>query len=293
MNGKKVLNQLIKLFAVINIVLFIVNYAFRGNQYVLSEERIDNITKLLKQDGISVESEIVRNYAPKYSASLNFMGDSVSVRDKIINNFFGEHLVSVKRSTAVSKNKQNGSILYYHLGDETLAFDHNELSYTNKSIRTYTKRPNLEQARNTCMKLIKRIDEEKSRMTYKMVPKQYDNYWKIIYFPVIEGIAVMDSYMMFEVYSDGIANASLKLAQIELKSDSRQDIYAADLVLFGVADDMIEKGYTTVEEIELCYKCAENEENVLGQQIIPMYKIQITGLEDPIFVNAYTNEMLE
>lgn len=293
MNGKKVLNELIRLFLIANIILVIINCSLRGNQHILSGERIDNVARLLEKDGISIETEMIKSFAPKYSANLIFVGDSVGVRDKVVKNFFGNSLSSVKRSTSASKNHINGNASYYTLDNETLIFDHNELTYINQAVRTYTARPSLDQARNMCMKLLKRIDETKHNTSYKMVEEEYDHYWKLIYFPVIEGIPVIDSYMEFEVYDDGVAKANLKLANIEIDSDGKQDIYAIDLVLFGIADDMIEKGYTTVEEITMCYKCTEIEENVLGQKAIPLYKIKIRGLEEPIFVNAYTNEIVE
>ena len=105
MNGTKVLNQLIKLFVVINVFLFMINFIVRGNQYILPQERIDNIINLLNRSGISVETELIKNFSPKYSANLVFIGDSVAVRDRIVKSFFGNNLAKVKRS--ISSNGRN------------------------------------------------------------------------------------------------------------------------------------------------------------------------------------------
>ena len=109
---------------------------------------------------------------------------------------------------------------------------------------------------------------------------------------MLEDLPVMDSSLEFYVNSEGVMNAKMCLADIQVESSAKKDIYAADLVLFGIEDYMIENGYSEIEKVTLCYKQEENEENVLGQKIIPAYKIEIKGLEAPLFVNAYTNKLL-
>ncbi|MBE6023236.1 MAG: hypothetical protein E7231_08395 [Cellulosilyticum sp.] len=291
MNGKKVLNQLIKLFIVINIVLFIVNYAYKGNQYVLSGKRIQNITSLLEQKGISIETELLRNFAPKYSAQLMFLGNSVEVRGEIVKQFFGKQLASVKRSTEISPKNANETIFYYMLGDETLGFDHYEISYTNLANKGVDERPTSEEAKRLCEAFITRIGPISQDQAYQIEEEIYDHYWKLTYYPMIEGIPVLDSYMTFEVYKMGVAKATLKLADIEITSERKQDICALDLVLFGIEDEILAQGGSVIRAISMCYK-SDEEENVLGQQIVPTYKIEIEGLEEPIFVNAYSNEIM-
>lgn len=293
MNGKKILEELIKLFLVINIVLLVINYACRANEYLLSQESIHNIEKLLEMDGIKIDTELLRNFAPKYSANLMFMGDSVVVRDTITKHFYGNQLVNVKRYTQSSTKHPNEKALSFALGDEKLTFDNNELVYNNNAMISDKIKPSVEQAKNMCMKLLRRIDSSKVRKKYYIVTEEEKNSWKITYYPTLDGIPILDSYMEFEVYADGVAKASLYLADVQIRSGGKQDIYSVDLVLFGIEDFMLENNYKRIKEVTICYKQAENEENVLGQQIIPAYKVEIEGLEEPIFVNAYTNEMLK
>lgn len=293
MNGKKILEELLKLFLVINIVLFVINYACRANEYLLSQESIQNIEKLLEMDGIEIDTELLRNFAPKYSANLTFMGDSVVVRDTITKHFYGNQLVNVKRYTESSVQHPNEKVLGFALDGEKLTFDNNELVYNNNSMISKKSRPSVEQAKSMCMKLLKRIDSKKIKKEYDIVTEKQENSWKITYYPTLDGIPILDSYMEFEVYADGVAKASLYLADVQIRSGGKQDIYSVDLVLFGIEDFMLENNYKRIKEVTICYKRAENEENVLGQQIIPAYKVEIEGLEEPIFVNAYTNEMLK
>ena len=292
MNGKKILNQLIKVFLVINIVLLIVNYFSKSNQYILSGERIHNITRLLERNGIQVKAEILRNFAPKRPVSLMFMGNGVEIRDKVVKQFFGNDLKSVKRSTTQSKKNKNEKILYYILDDEILAFEHDKLIYMNGKNRNLESKPTLEQAKNMCSQLISRIDSTKQELNYKVTEEDYETFWKLTYYPIIEDMPVLDSCMEFEVYNDGVAKAEMHLVSYEMTGD-KQDIYPADLVLFGIEDYMLENGYTSIEDISMCYKRAHSEENIWSQEIIPTYKIKVGGLEKPIFVNAYTNEMIK
>ena len=293
MNGKKVLNRLINLFIVINIVLLIINCVSKRNEYILSQERISNIIKLLGQSGIEVKAELIRDYSPKSAADLVFIGDSVAVRNHVVKKFFGNDFKDVKRSTATSSKTQGRSVFYYTLGEETLAFDHDELIYENEGIGMDETRPELETAKSMCNQLISRMDFGQQDLTYRITEEAYDTYWKLTYYPVIEEMPLLDSYMEFIVGSSGVITASMYLADVEVQNNSKQNIYAIDLVLFEIEDYMIEHGYTTIEEITLCYKREKNEENVLGQQIIPAYKIKMSGLDDAIFVNAYTNQILE
>ena len=49
-----------------------------------------------------------------------------------------------------------------------------------------------------------------------------------------------------------------------------------------------------ITDVTLGYKVID-ERNILllGAQLIPVYKIQIKGLNTPIYVNAYTNKRIE
>lgn len=293
MNGKKVLNRLINLFLVFNIILLVINYVNRGNEYVLSQERMDNIIRLLEKEGISIDVELIREYTPKYTASLLYIGDSVSVREQVVKQFFGNNFANVKRSTMQSKKSDGRNIFYYTFDQETLAFDHNELTYKNESMTMDEERPNIEVAKSMCDQFVQRLGLDRKSLTYTITPESFDTYWKLTYYPVIENIPILDSYMEFIVGNSGVMKANMYLADVEVQTNSRQNIYAVDLVLFGIEDYMLDSGYTSIEDITMCYKREQNEDNVLGQEIIPVYKIMITGLEEPIFVNAYTNKMLE
>ena len=292
MNGRRVLNQLIKLFIVVNIVLLVIGIACKSNRYIVSQERIENITKLYEESGINIETELPKNFAPKYSASLTFKSNGVEIRDRVVKRFFANNLVDVKRSTEESA-ESGENVLCYMLGNETLSFKENEVIYTNNTDRENAVRSSLQKAKNECLQLMKRIEDTKKQPVYFVLEEAEDTYWRLTYYPVIEGMPVMDSSMCFIVDDIGVKTAHIYLAELAIDDEAKQEIYPIDLVLFGIKEYLLQCNYTAIESIQMCYKRLENEENILGQQIVPMYKIKISGLEEALFVNAYTNERVK
>lgn len=291
MNGRKVLNELIKLFVGVNIILFIINYACKGNQYIISSDRVKNIVSLLEDDGIFVNTEITRGYAPKSFVNMVYIGSGVAVRDEIGKNFFKDSWTNVRRSTLVSK-KTGSNIMCYTFGNETLGYDGNEIQYVNQRAFITGKKPTLDKAKSMGNKFIERFGKKWSQNKYHIVQEEGQDGWKLTYYPMIEGIPVMDSYIEVGIDGKGVYRATLCLADMNIISGQKQDIFAIDLVLFGIEDYMLKNQYTQINNISICYMQEENEENVLGQKVIPVYKIGVDGLEESIFVNAYTNEIL-
>ena len=293
MNGKKVLDGLIKLFVILNLALFIFNYTSKKSEYLLSEERVEHITQLLKQEGISIDTELIRDFSPKKSADLQYIGDGISIRDEIVKNFFNKDLASVKRFRKESEVNVGEEVRYYSLNNETLIFDKYALIYKNESNESNNAKPTIDQAKKMCMSFLKRIGYGNTSADYEVEVLEHEHYLTLTYFPKLEGIPILDEYMVFDVYQSGVANGMMYLGKIEVTSEKGKAIYPIDLVLFGLEEYMLENQYTNISEVTLVYKRAKSEDNVWRQQIIPVYKIKFDGLEEALFVNAYSNEILD
>ena len=293
MNGKKVLDGLIKLFIVLNLALLIFNYISSSNEYLLSGERMQQITQLLEGEGISVDTELIRDFSPRKSADLQYIGDGISVRDEIIKNFFNKDLASVKRFKKQSEITPGEEIRYYSLNTETLIFDKYALIYENEANESNGVRPTIKQAKNMSMNFLKRTGYGGMSKEYEVEVTVHEHYLTLTYFPKLEGIPILDAYMTFEVYKEGVAHATMYLAKIEAANEEGKEIYPVDLVLFGIEEYILENQYTNISEVSLVYKRAKSEDNIWGQRIIPMYKIEFGGLEEALFVNAYNNELLD
>lgn len=293
MNGKRVLDGLIKLFVILNLGLFIFNYVSSSNAYLLSEERIEHITQLLEKEGIHIDTELIRDFSPKKNADLQYIGDGISIRDEIVKSFFNSDLARVKRFKKESEVNAGEEMRYYSLNGETLIFDKYALRYENESNKSNHAKPTIEQAKRMCMNLLKRISSVSTSADYEIEIVEHEYYLTLTYFPKLDGIPIVDASMTFEVYKAGVASAAMYLGKIEITSEKGKEIYPVDLILFGIEEYILENQYTTIKEVELVYKRAKSEDNIWGQQIIPVYKIEFDGLEEALFVNAYNNEILD
>ena len=293
MNGKKVLDGLIKLFVILNLGLFIFNYVSSSNAYLLSEQRIEHITQLLEKEGIYIDTELIRDFSPKKNADLQYIGDGISIRDEIVKNFFNSDLARVKRFKKESEVNAGEEMRCYALNSETLIFDKYVLRYENESNKLNHAKPTIEQAKRMCMNLLKRIRSAGMSADYEIEIVEHESYLTLTYFPKLDGIPIVDASMTFEVYKTGVASAVMYLGKIEITSEKGKEIYPVDLILFGIEEYMLENQYTTIKAVELVYKRAKSEDNIWGQQIIPVYKIEVDGLEEALFVNAYNNEILD
>ena len=293
MNGKKVLDHLIRLFVVLNIVLWIFNYVSQKNEYSVPEERMEQIVQLLDKKGITVEGNLTRDFKPKNIADLQYISEDIAIREEIVKSFFGNKLASVKRLRQESVLNPGEEMRLYVLKDETLIFDKYALGYENLTYEKEGAKPSVEQAKKMCNELLKRTGYEQKELEYEIEVIEHPHYLTLTYYPKLEGIPVLDASRSFEVYEKGVARGTLYLGNIEVTSEKGKDIYPIDLMLFGMEEKLIEYGATEITDITLVYKRSKSEDSIWGQQIIPMYKIEAKGLEEALFVNAYSNELME
>ncbi len=94
------------------------------------------------------------------------------------------------------------------------------------------------------------------------------------------------------ITEDGVFESILQISEIKQENNDRSDIYAVTQVLFKLSEDLDSSEITTINEIMLGY-AREQVKNAyfVKEKAIPMYKITIEGLNTPLFVNAYTNEL--
>lgn len=292
MNGKKLLNRLIKLFLVLNLALFATNYISRSKAYLLPQERITHIYELLATEGIKIEGELIRDFSPKKQADLIYKGDGLSVRNEIVKSFFSNDLASVKRSKVDSKQHPGDKVWSYTLNGETLNFDKYELRYENSSIENNGTKLSLDESKRLCASLMDRIGLKLDSTQYIIEGQDKEAYWQLTYYNKLEDLPVLDLYMTFDVYGTGISNATLYLGEIEMNSKTGQDIYPIDLVLFGIEEELLKSEHKSIKKVSMAYKRLEDGDSIWGQKIVPVYKIDLDGLEEPLFVNAYTNKVL-
>ena len=298
LNGKKVLNRLIMLFIIINIILVILNIIADSTRYILTKDRMQNISLVLNNRGVTIESPLPINFEPRASINIVYEVSTTSIRDKITKKMFGDNLAGVLRSTKES-DKYNGVKYYqFNKGQEMLSFERHEIGYINKAINTQTKGLSKSLAKKHGDGFISRIGMQEIYKLPYIEYEEIDNYIRIKYYPTIEGVPVDDINITMDIYEKGVNKAILTLARVEYIEDSYREIIPVDRVLFGIDRyiyDIIQdfKGDICITDIKLVYKKQNLEGyNLWGEKNIPMYKMSIRGLEKSIFVNAYTNDYI-
>lgn len=295
MNGKRILNELIGIFLVLNIALLTFNVIKTIDRYRINTTRINNVTYALEQKEIYLETQLPRNFTPKMQANLSdFIGSNTTAeRYNMVSALFGENSGKV----IVTKDSSAPQSIIHRYGSESLIFNKNTIVYMNTDVSGKSnKEISLQSAKKICRAFIKRLNYNKEFNNAYIQHRNNEGNIEITFFRNYKGIPVFEEYIRFELIGGTIQKATMQIGKIsQLDGDRiKKAIYPIDLVLFGIDDELEIEKPMYITDITLGYK-AIGESNImlLGTQLIPTYKIEIRGLKNPIYVNAYTNKRIE
>ncbi len=296
MNGKKILNELIAIFILLNIALFAFNVLKTVKSYWINQTRIDNVVYALEQKEIYLQTELPKSFLPKSGANLtNFIGSNTTTeRYHIVSALFGAQNGNI----IISKDSNNPDVISHKFNNETLEFSKDRVTYTNSSVidKVLDTDISIQNAKKVCKAFIKRLNYSKVFANAHIQYNELENGLEMTFFQKYKGLPVFDTYIAFELVEGQIKKATMHLGQVgKLDNDiSQRAIYPVDVVLFGIDDDLEIEKPSYITDITLGYK-ALNERNIalLDVQLIPVYKIKFKGLNNPIYVNAYTNKRIE
>ena len=295
LNGKKVLNRLILLFVVINIIVLTLNLVAASKRYIISDERINNIITLLETKDVFVEGKMPINFRPRQSINIVYESSTVSMRDDIVRKVFGEDTLDIRRSTIKEGENNFGKTYKFELDSEVLEFNKYNIRYTNSNTNLYYE--GINEIKKYGNNLIKKMGIEHMYVNPYVEYQEYEDKKIMKYFSTVKDIPIDDVCMIMEVYKSG-CKIELPLARVEEVENSYQEIIPVDRVLFGI-DEYINQMVGVflreiyIREIRLIYRKQNVEsDNIWGEKNIPVYKLEIQGLEKPIFVNAYTNDYI-
>ncbi len=282
------------LFLVINLMLCGLNNIQRNTRYILSEERVSHIKRVLEDEGVSIQTNIPTDYIPQEAGILTYRNNSVMTRNALVNDFFAEEIVDVKRSTEKSGELGESSIYYFTSKIEKLAFYKQSIVYTNEKVDKTLDKPTVKDGKDMGKAFIKRLNLGELYNELYIEVEEKEEMLEISCYPMINNLPIFNLPIEMQVYKEGIAYAIIYLGEVSMSAESKNTIVPIDLVLFGLKENMQLEHYGVIEQITLGYKNNDHEiNNLWGGQIIPTYKIVTKGLEIPIFVNAYTNEIVK
>jgi len=295
MNSNKVLNGLLHVFLGINILLFIINGLKFTSSYILTQNRIKDITSILEQRNIMIDQALPRVFTPKKQGKLIMPESTSEGREALVKNLLSKDMKKVTISTEESSNNSKIPARAYKAENIKITFAGSQSIYSNNNL-VGGELVNLRTAKKVCAKFIKQAGLNKSFRNPYIEDISTKEATILIYYPRYEGMPVFDSSIQFYIFKEGIAQAIMKVAKIEsLKGiDTKRIIYPIDIILFGIEDYLEVKGAVHITDIVLGYRSLKIEGmDILEEEIIPVYKITIQGLSEPLFVNAYTNTQIK
>lgn len=289
MKWSKALNALIIMFLMMNVLLGFGNYTKNVTAYHISDGRIASIKSILNNKGIIFECELPRSFRPLETLWLELVEIESTLRAQLVENVFGKNNNDVTISKESSEEPYEKPTLIYSNKKQELKFKHNEVIYTNKVIN----KEEVLMKKDDALKLARDfVDNLKLEGKFKKVKIDYriESYGAIVtYYEVYNQLPVFDSYIHMEITPEGVQQARIQGAKLVEKNGTTKPLNPIDKVLFDIEEQIEKKPPLVIENIQLGYSMKNKEGmHILEEEAVPMYKIDVKGLSEPVFVNAYT-----
>ncbi|WP_069999242.1 two-component system regulatory protein YycI [Cellulosilyticum sp. I15G10I2] len=295
MNAGKVLTRLIQVFLAINILLLMMNVIRITTSYVLGRDRITNITSILSSRDISIDVPLPRVFIPQRKGAIIIPESTTEAREQIVKSLLSPNLEDILISTENSSNSNKKPNRIYTRNGTSITFAGDNITYRNANIRA-DQPIKLRAAKSMSWRFIHKAGLKKVFKNAFVEVISQEEETVLIYYPRFENIPIFDSYITFHIAKDGIIEAFMHMANIESLRiiNTRYTIYPIDIVLFGIEDNLDLEKPVRITNIVLGYHALNAEGmDILQQEIVPTYKISIDGLNEPLFVNAYTNKEIK
>ncbi len=295
MSGHKVLNRLIQVFIAVNMLLLIINAVKYKSSYVLSKDRVENITAILEQRGIIIDVPLPRVFAPKRKGTVIMPESTSEARERLVKALLCPNMDEVTISSNTNNNVYKKPSRIYTKDNISLVFTDDEVIYLNNTLSSRGKIDSLK-AKQLADWFITKAGLDKTFDNAYIEQQSESGQMLLVYYPRFEGIPVFDSQVRFYMAEEGITKAIMHVGEVEAlkEAETRRIIYPIDMVLFGIEESLDGLTPIRITDITLGY-CALSTEGMdfLEKEIIPVYKITFDGLNEPIFVNAYTNKEIK
>ena len=178
------------------------------------------------------------------------------------------------------RSNVSSKIYYFTKDNERLAFDKEEVMYTNSEAGLLAGKLSVSEAKAEAEAFVKRLEVGKLYNEAYVEVKQEREYILITYFPTFNDIPIFDLPIEMQVYTDGIKSAVIYLGEVNTIEDSRRIITPVDRVLFGIEEYIPDMNHIVIKDITLGYKKMQKKgSNLWGEQIVPVYKIMVEGLD--------------
>jgi len=285
-------NKLIILFLGINILLGWANYRKVTSAYVLKESQVQDITNVLEQNNIFIDSPMPKKYKPLPKITVfPFQIDS-NTREDYVRKFLGT-LDDVKVSIKASDNREGNPQRIYSKGGEEVIFEGERIYYHNKALRGDANLDdlNFDEAKKLANKCLIQLGYSPKKM-HLQLGSNSDNL-RLNYFDKYKGIPIFDSYIGITISPGGISEVEIHKVELGEAAGGKKEIYPIDQIFFYLIKLISADEPVYIEDITIGYGL-ENPKgaHLIAEKALPFYQITLKGGET-YHINAYSSGIRE
>ncbi len=289
MEWNKALNALIIVFIGINSLLGIANYNKYVKVYRIDATAQESIVAILNNKGIIVEAALPETFKPVDTVWCEPLQLEVKAREQLVSRVLGSDSDAIKISKEAISEPYQQTALVYRKAEEALVVAGNYIAYTNNGIQKNDGTIGKEQAQTSAAEFFNKIKLEEMFQNVKITYKIESYGMSVTYYELYNQLPIFDSYIRIEVTPEGVVSAVMQgFRQIE-KIGTIKPLQPIDQVLFDIEEQIERQPPFTISGIELGYSMNNKSGmHILEEEALPVYKLEIKGLIEPVFVNAYT-----
>lgn len=283
MNWNKIINIFIILFLIINITIMYVDHYRNEKQYVLSEERKNQLREILYENNFALYTHIPDAFPMKKIIIYSPKND----QDKIAGRIFEDDVYSRTFHLNFEKYYTEKEELQFLRGDQKgviLYFGTNE----NYIPKTNSKEDIEIVAKKFASDIT--LSVPKLKLTLNM---NFDDYYILEFNEVYKGNLLFCNYVRVKVSSKGIEEAVALRYPPEKLTGRKQKLIPADEILYNFVQSVSfenEELYS-IKSMDIGYDLGINSsaDDILAEAV-PYYRIKLHSGQ-VYYINAYTNEL--
>ncbi|OOB77164.1 MAG: hypothetical protein BEN18_11260 [Epulopiscium sp. Nuni2H_MBin001] len=291
MDDSKALNWLLVIFIVLNISLGVGNYQKYITAYRLSDESVEQIIAFLKAGNIEVSDELPREYGAINTINIIPVNITLDLREYLVDSFFGPERLGVTITEILEDTAYDNKLRVYKRNNMSLTFSTYQILFKDESIEINSQVSERE-ALKYAEAFYKLHGYNKLGKKVKIDYKKESYGASVTYYELYNNLPIFDSYLCMQITQDGVFSSLMQFSEVKEENNNRNEIYAVNQVLFKLHQIIEPTGITTITDIVFGY-AREQIGNVFffKEEAVPTYRITLEGVNTPLYVNAYTNEL--
>lgn len=276
MNWDKARNYTIFFLLLLNIVLLGINYYIKSSKRLTNDQK-QNITELLRQNGMSVNCEL-----PAESVSASQL-----VLERIEFDYLRLQKIFFKSSSALKRIDAADKVTISN-ENETLTVEGNHIEYKNAASAAADKA----QAESISQSIVKDIQSYFGNF-YMYDSDENDEAYTFRYTEKVSGLKVYNNIISVSVYKAGGMRLGLSYLHTGEHYGEKLTVIPCDEALFAAMPHILEYEDTDKElnitGVELCYYLFRipNDEGIA----IPCYRIAVNW-DRIYYINGYTGDLV-